>query len=357
MGSRSYRCGVLGAGSALGSRMCRLLARRDHQVLGVEHPEALGEWEQRRLSLAAEAGARIEARDLSEAGALEGIPGECDFLFLAMRPRPAETVWKAFWRSMLLPTRHLLDTLERQERRPRRVVLFSSVTVMGSRPGQEVSENDVPAPRTLLARALALQEQLLQRRCAALDVPYTILRPGHLVGPDAGLPLARLLHPAWPPLLLLPTRQPVQVPLAHLDDACEAALHLAKYPALANRVFFLTDGERHDAASLLRQAALVRKGATVDLPFLENRTIGELIRVVHWLEERARHRGWWKGLSLVDEDLPEALTADLTVSVEAIREAGFSPSRGSAAYLLDSLRRFEENWQPQDGIPRAPVGS
>lgn len=344
MGSRSYRCIVVGAGSAVGSRMCRLLARRDHQVLGVEHPEALNPLEQRRLALAAEAGTRVEARDVSEAGALEAdLPG-VDFVFLAARPRPGDRGWKGLWRSVLLPTRHLFDSLERLGVRPRRVVVFSSTTVMGSRPGAVVTEDDAPSPRTLLARALMLQEHLVRRRGQALGVPCTILRPGHLVGPDPGLPLALLVHRAWPPLVPLPTGSPVQVPLAHLDDVCEAALHLAKYPGLANRTFFLTDGERHDAASLLRQAAGVRKGATVDLPILSPGMLGDLFRVVQWVEDRLREALGREGMPLVDPDLPEALSSDLVVSTAALQEAGFQSTRGSAGYLLESLKGFQETF-------------
>jgi len=345
MGSRSYRCIVMGAGSAVGSRLCRLLARRDHQVLGIEHPDAMNPWEQRRLSLAAEAGARVEARDLSEAGALEAdLPG-IDFLFLAARPRPGEAGWKPLWRSVLLPTRHLLDSLERLGVHPRRIVVISSATVMGSRPGMVVTEEAPPSPRTLLARALVLQEHLVQRRGGALDLPYTILRPGHLVGADPGLPLAMLLHRAWPPLLPIPTGNPVQVPLAHLDDVCEAALHLAKYPGLANRTFLLTDGERHDAVSLLREAASVRRGATVDLSVLSTRMLGDLLRALQWVDRRVREMRKREGLPLVDPDLPEALSADLSVSISALVEAGFQPSRGSAAFLLESLRSFEETFR------------
>ncbi|MBP7127611.1 NAD(P)-dependent oxidoreductase [Myxococcota bacterium] len=345
MGSRSYRCIVVGAGSAVGSRLCRLLSRRDHQVIGLEHPEAMNPWEQRRLALASEAGARVEARDVSEAGALEAdLPGT-DFVFLASRPRPADRTWKGLWRTVLLPTRHLLDSLERMGIRPRRVVVISSATVMGSRPGTVVTEEDAPSPRTLLARALVLQEHLVRRRCQALEIPYTILRPGHLVGSDPGLPLALLIHRAWPPILPLPTGNPVQVPLAHLDDVCEAALHLAKYPGLANRTFFLTDGERHDAASLLRQAAGVRKGATVDLSVLSPRMLGDLLRAVQWMDQRIREALKREGTPLVDPDLPEALSADLSVSIAALREAGFQPGRGSAGFLLEGLKGFEESFR------------
>lgn len=327
MAGRKYRSIVAGAGSAIGSRLSVLLARAGHDVIAAEAPDVLdvaGGRARTRYEVARDAGAWVQTLDLSAAGALDPLLNDVDFLFLATRPREGDRSWKGLWRSVVQGTGHAVDSAGRAANRLRRIVLFSTASVAGPADGtREVDESDPPDPRSDRARALSLAEHILRRRCPEAGVKFTIVRPGHLVGPDAGLPLAALFRPSWLPLVLVPGKAAGEVPLCHLDDACGAAVHLSKYTSGEGGTFFVTDGSHTTAADLLRRIAQARGVPALPVPGIRTSWLKTAASLAVRADQALASRR--EALPALDLELVEALSWDLRVSRARLAAAGFEP--------------------------------
>lgn len=327
MAPKKYRSIVAGAGSALGGRLSVMLARAGHDVVAAESLDVLdvaGGRARARFEAARDAGAWVQTLDISSAGALEPLLHDVDFLFVAARPREGDRSWKGMWRTMVQGTSHTVESAARAANRLRRLVLLSSVSVAGPGAGRGTVDESAPAdPRGDMARALSLAEYVVRRRCTEADIRYTIVRPGHLIGPDAGLPLSALFRPSWFPALPVPSDDAGDVPLCHIDDACSAAVHLCKYTSGENGTFFVTDGTNTTAARLLRRTAEARGIVALPLPGVQARWMGAALALAGKADVLLASRR--DALPTLDPDLAEALAADLRVSTARLTGAGFEP--------------------------------
>ncbi len=327
MAAKKYRSIVTGAGSPLGGRLSVMLARAGHDVIAAESADVLdvaGGRARARFETARDAGAWVQTLDIASAGALEPLLRDIDFLFLAARPREGDRSWKGLWRSVAQGTGNALESAARAANRLRRVVLFSSVSVVGEGSGRRDVDEEAPAnPSSDLARALSLAEHVMHRRCPEAGLRFSIVRPGHLLGPDAGLPLSALFRPGWAPALPVPGDEACDVPLCHLDDACSAAVHLCKYTLGENGTFFVTDGTTTSTAALLRRVAEVRGVVALPLPGVPSRWLGTLASLAVKADQLLASRR--DALPFLDPELAEALGADLRVSTSRLTVAGFEP--------------------------------
>jgi len=326
MAAKKYRSIVAGVGSPLGGRLAVLLARAGHDVIAAEVPEVLdvpGGRARARFEAAREAGAWVQTLDVTSAGALEPLLAGVDFVFLAARPREGDRSWKGLWRSVVQGTGNAVDSIARSGK-VRRLVVFSSASVAGPGGPGEVDESMPADPRSDLARALALAEHVVRRRCPEAGVRYTIVRPGHLVGADAGLPLSALYRPSWMPVLPVPGADAGGVPLCHLDDACRAAVHLAKYTSGEDGTFFVTDGGHSTSADLLRLVAKARGVHAVPLPGVRGEWLGLAASLAIRADGLLAARR--STLPFLDPDVAEALAGNLCVSTARLAEAGFEPA-------------------------------
>ncbi len=324
MAAKKYRSLVVGAGSPIGARLAVLLARAGHDVIAAEAGDVLdipGGRARARFESARDAGAWVQTADVCEAGALDPLLKDVDFMFLAARPREGDRSWKGQWRSVVQGTGNALDSAARVAGRLRRVAVFSSATVAGITGAGELDESATPDPRSKLARAMSLGEYVVRRRCAESGVRYTILRPGHLIGADAGLPLSALFRPSWLPAMPVPGTPAGQVPLCHLDDACGAAVHLAKYTSGENATIFVADGSRTSVDDLLRLAATARGMPVLPLPGVKASWLAAAAAIAVRADGMMAARR--KALPFLDPDLAEVLSSNTRISTANLNHAGY----------------------------------
>jgi nucleoside-diphosphate-sugar epimerase len=153
-------CGYVG--SALAAR----LAAEGHAVWGL-----------RRTPSALPPGVAPLAADLADPDTLRDLPPALDFVAYTAAPGgPSDDAYRAVY---VDGVRNLLDALESQRQRPRRVLLTSTTGVYGDAGGDRVDEDSPAEPDDFRGERPLQGEHLL----LAGGYPATVLRLGGIYGP------------------------------------------------------------------------------------------------------------------------------------------------------------------------------
>ena len=147
--------------------------------------------------------------------------------------------------------------------------------------------------------------------------------------------LFRSFRPTWLPAVAVPAGDSGEVPLCHLDDACNAAVHLCKYASGANGTFFVTDGSRATVADLLRRVARARGAQAIPLPGVRSEWLGQAACLAVAADRFVAAR---RGRSpVLDPDLAGLLGGGLRVRTDRLAQAGFTPAYPDACSGLAAL--------------------
>lgn len=208
-------CGDLGAALA-----CRLMAG-GARVWGI-----------RRRAGGLPAGVLPMPADLGDAGTLPALPEPLDVLVYCAAPDARSP--EAYRRVYLTGLANVLDRIERQQLRPRRVVLCSSTAVYHQQDGSWVDEASATEPATFNGRILLAAEHLL----ADAGLPYVVARLGGIYGPGR----TALVRAVRAGTLTVRDRPPEYTNRIHLADAAGALAHLVAHPD-PERCYVLVDSQ------------------------------------------------------------------------------------------------------------------
>ncbi|HEU4667859.1 MAG TPA: SDR family oxidoreductase [Arthrobacter sp.] len=188
------------------------------------------------------------AADLS-APDLPRVPADTTAVVIAVAAdSPTETAYRAAYVDGLS---HVLDALERDGVRPRRVIFVSSTAVYGDAGGGWVDESTPPRPGGFSGRVLLEAEQLLQARFSGTATAATSLRLGGIYGPGR----TRLIDQVRGGSAVVPedARYTNRI---HRDDAAAAIVHLATMPPEPAPVYVGVDNDPADLGTVLRFLAM-----------------------------------------------------------------------------------------------------
>ena len=217
-------CGYVG--TALGVR----LAAEGHGVWGLRrHPDGLPD------------GVRPVAADLSDASTLRLLPRDLDVVYYTTGA--ADRTEAAYRSAYVDGPRHLLEALQRQGQRPRRVVFTSSTGVYAQDGGEWVDEDSPAAPSHPGGRQLLSGERLF------LDgaFPATVVRLAGIYGPGR----TRLVDSLRQGGATYRENPPSYLNLIHRDDCAGALRHLATAARPAS-LYIGVDYQPVDRGTLLR---------------------------------------------------------------------------------------------------------
>lgn len=220
-------CGDLGTEAGL------RLAGLGHRVVG---------WRRSPAKLPAQ----VEgvAADLRSAN-LPSVPGDTTAVVIAVAAdAPTEEAYRGAYQGGV---RHVLDALERDGVRPRRVVFVSSTAVYGDAGGGWVDETTATAPPGFSGRILVEAEALLQERFAGTGTAAVSLRLGGIYGPGR----TRLIDQVRSGTAVVPEDIRFTNRI-HRDDAAAAIVHLLSVPAGPAPVYVGVDDDPADLGSVLR---------------------------------------------------------------------------------------------------------
>lgn len=184
------------------------------------------------------------AADLS-APNLPPVPADTTAVVMAVAAdSPTEEAYRAAYVEGLT---HVLDALERDGVRPRRVLFVSSTAVYGDAGGGWVDENTPPRPGGFSGRVLLEAEQLLQATFSGTATTATSLRLGGIYGPGR----TRLIDQVRGGTAVVPedARYTNRI---HRDDAAAAIVHLATMPPEPAPVYVGVDNDPADLGTVLR---------------------------------------------------------------------------------------------------------
>lgn len=184
------------------------------------------------------------AADLS-APNLPPVPADTTAVVIAVAAdSPTEEAYRAAYVEGLT---HVLDALERDGVRPRRVLFVSSTAVYGDAGGGWVDENTPPRPGGFSGRVLLEAEQLLQAAFSGTATTATSLRLGGIYGPGR----TRLIDQVRGGTAVVPedARYTNRI---HRDDAAAAIVHLATMPPEPAPVYVGVDNDPADLGTVLR---------------------------------------------------------------------------------------------------------
>jgi nucleoside-diphosphate-sugar epimerase len=151
----------------------------------------------------------------------------------------------------------------------RRLVLFSSIAVYGSRARTGTDEDSPIAPDSPYATSKALAEESVSRSRSASGSPLgVILRLAAVYGPRVKGNYRTLLHRLAERRILPILPGGNQRTLVFVDDVADAALLTARHPRAAGRIFNVTDGSTHSVREIVASMcrALGRPAPRVGLP-------------------------------------------------------------------------------------------
>jgi nucleoside-diphosphate-sugar epimerase len=142
---------------------------------------------------------------------------------------------------------NVLDALERDHVRPRRVLIVSSTAVYGDADGGWVDENTTPAPGGYSGRILIEAEELLHRRFEGTGTDAMALRLGGIYGPGR----TRLIDQVRAGSAMIPAEVRYTNRI-HRDDAAAAIVHLCSMEFTPHPVYVGVDNQPADLGEVLR---------------------------------------------------------------------------------------------------------
>ncbi|HEX2247407.1 MAG TPA: SDR family oxidoreductase [Arthrobacter sp.] len=215
-------CGDLGTEAGL------MFDAAGHRVIG---------WRRSPEKLPAQlAGAAV---DLT--GPLPTIPPDTEIVVMATAA--AERTEAAYRSAYVDALANLLDALERDGVRPRRVLFVSSTAVYGENDGGEVDETTPARPSSATGRILREAEELLHARLPSAIV----LRLGGIYGPGR----TRLIDQVRRGTAELPD-PPRLTNRIHRDDAAAAIVHLTTAVEAPQPLYLGVDSEPAELGEVLR---------------------------------------------------------------------------------------------------------
>ena len=211
-------------------------------ALGVRlSAEGHGVWGLRRRPEGLPHGVRPLAADLSDAATLGSLPLDLDVVYYTAGA--ADNTEAAYKSAYVDGPRHLLEALERQGQRPRRVVFTSSTGVYAQCRGEWVDEDSPAEPSHFGGRQLLAGERLF------LDsaFPATVLRLAGIYGPGR----TRLIENLRKGDATYQENPPSYLNLIHRDDCVGSLRHLAALARPAS-LYIGVDYQPVDRGTLLR---------------------------------------------------------------------------------------------------------
>ena len=157
---------------------------------------------------------------------------------------PTEEAYRAAY---LGGVSNVLDALDRDGVRPRRVLFVSSTAVYGDAGGGWVDESTAPDPGGFSGRILVEAEELLQSRLAGTSAAAVSLRLGGIYGPGR----TRLIDQVRSGSAVVPADVRFTNRI-HRDDAAAAVVHLLTMAAEPAPVYVGVDDDPADLGSVLR---------------------------------------------------------------------------------------------------------
>jgi len=276
----------------------------------------------------------IVTGDLLDRPALErGVRG-ADVVFHVAALTRART-WAAFERANVTGTTRLLDTIAEANPTLDRIVLTSSLAVVGRSDTAIADENTPLDPVSMYGRSKHLMEQAAQKWMNRLDL--VIVRPPPVYGPRETdiYSFFRTMKYGVCPIV---GSESERLSLVHVDDVVRGLLAAATAPDASGRAYFIGPSE-HVAWRDVRDAVRNVTGrpvVTVPVPKGLVRSIGAVVETI------ARPFGAYPPLNRekAEEITDACLMCD---SSRAIREIGYSPSVDLESGIHRTIEWYRRN--------------
>ncbi|NMR28228.1 SDR family oxidoreductase [Crystallibacter degradans] len=185
--------------------------------------------------------AQLEGAAVDLTGPLPEIPADTDIVVIATAA--AERTEAAYRSAYVDALANLLDAMEHDGVRPRRVLFVSSTAVYGENDGGEVDEATPARPSTATGKILREAEELLHARLPSA----VVLRLGGIYGPGR----TRLIDQVRQGTAVIPD-PPRLTNRIHRDDAAAAIVHLATAIEVPEPLYVGVDSEPAELGEVLR---------------------------------------------------------------------------------------------------------
>lgn len=185
--------------------------------------------------------AQLEGAAVDLTGPLPAIPADTEIVVIATAA--AERTEAAYRSAYVDALANLLDALEHDGVRPRRVLFVSSTAVYGENDGGEVDETTPARPSSATGGILREAEELLHARLPSAIV----LRLGGIYGPGR----TRLIDQVRRGTAVIPD-PPRLTNRIHRDDAAAAIVHLTTAVEAPEQIYLGVDSEPAELGEVLR---------------------------------------------------------------------------------------------------------
>jgi len=179
-------------------------------------------WGLRRHAAGLSSRLRALEADLALPRSLDALPRDLDYVFYTAAPGPGVEEVR-YRHAYVIGLRNLLDALEEQKQRPKRIFFTSSTSVFGQNDGERVDEDSETKPQRHSGKILLEAEEMLR----AAPFASTVVRFGGIYGPRR----TRLIESVRSGRAKFRDDPPVYTNRIHVDDCAGVLRHLLKLPA------------------------------------------------------------------------------------------------------------------------------
>lgn len=270
---------ITGATGFIGSHLLDTLVEQNWDITCLVRPQS----QTGRIQKMA---VRIHRGPLDNPDVLARAVAGQDYIFhlaARIRPAPPEVYDKANHRL----TRDLIHSCLRNNRKIKRFVYISSISVAGPTPsGQNLDETHAPNPASEYGRTKLKGEQALKEVWDRL--PATIIRPPNVYGARQQETeiLTRLIRKRIVPLL---KEEGASTSLIYIKDLIKGILLASKSPKAQSQTYYLTDGKGYSWREIILTLKKIILGHSFYLPIPE-----KLILSFAWFADILRAAGFKK---------------------------------------------------------------
>jgi nucleoside-diphosphate-sugar epimerase len=245
---------VTGATGSIGQMLTFRLLKEGYKVRAIVRNE-------NKASRLKNAGAEIVLADFKSPDSIIGAFDKCSVVYHTAGKLLGSNSWD-FWETNVFGTSLVITEALRAN--INRFVHISSVAVYGYPNKKDVIE-DHPWHQSSdsYIQTKQLSESMIWNRFKSL--PFTIIRPGEVIGPNQGVWTNRILHLLKVGLLYPPQQSGCLNPV-YIDNLIDAVLLLGSHPSAVGQAFNVVDGYTLETSYFIKNLAKIVDRFVFNLP-------------------------------------------------------------------------------------------
>lgn len=252
---------VTGASGFIGRRLAERLLSEGRSVRLLARNPA-------RLSAVLRAGCDVVVGDLEDRAVLQRALRGVDVVFHCAANVSTWDSWESYHAANVDGVENLLQAMACERPPMLRLVHISTVDVYGFPVEPCIEESPTSSTNFGYGRTKFLGEQLVRKYCERIGIPYTVIRPGNVIGPGSQF-IVRIGDALKSGLMLKVDDGRANAGLVYIDNLVEQIIWAAQAEVAVGQCYNVRDPYDISWAQFIERlrAAIGGRGLVVNMPF------------------------------------------------------------------------------------------